>query len=323
MNFNEHIEEHWKVDDKEWMKQRRADWKNIQWQLDRMRSAYVVTDDIKKKDYKYLKCFFLTGRDTQGPATRDLTPVGSVPNFVSRHVSFRSELLLHFWLGADHSQEYFEYLKENMYDDEDIKIDLFESTCIEYRQTVVAYTNNIKYAWNEEEGTTTKNGPIFGDLEPKLLELLVFTPKQEKWLDELIKKPRGANTLSRFERVFTGYFDNPSDPSAGCGFNPNNPVRYMLDEYVRWGFVQNRSYSFDDDWSFKMGIALAFNTIDTPEGRHPVQLEVAKELKQRILDARKGMTVEAQKRLEMVTEYYEKGGFLEDIQLAKEERGLV
>lgn len=323
MDTNKHIEKHWKVDDKEWMKQRRTDWKNIQWQLDRLRAAYVVTDCIKRKDYKYLKSFFLIGRDTQEPATRNLTPVGNVPNYISRHVPFNSALLLHFWLGADHSQEYFEYLKVNMYTSEDTKINLFESACIEYRQTVLAYTNNKKYVWSEEEGTTTKNGPVFGNIESKLLKLLSFTPKQERWLDELIKKARGSNALSSFECVFTGYFENALEPISEQGFNPNNPMRYMLDEYVRWGFIQNRSYSFEDDWCFKMGIALAFNTIDTPEGRHPIQLEVAKELKQRILDEKNSMPLEAQKRLEMVTEYYEKGRFLKDIQLAKEERGLV
>jgi len=56
----------WKVDDKEWMKARRAQWKDVKKSLD---GNFIYLK--KGRDYRHLKSFFLTGKLLEEQARKD------------------------------------------------------------------------------------------------------------------------------------------------------------------------------------------------------------------------------------------------------------
>jgi len=294
----------WKTDNKEWMNNRKKSWKYIQIQLDRLRNGYLL-NRIKKKDYKYFKNYYLTGKDTIK------TPTNIAYRCLGLHgLDHNNELFIQFWLSADHSIECLEYLKKNFF--ESYNDDYFEEACIFYRESTGCYPAFGKYGWNEREGTTQKNGSIFADLEPSMLSFFSYTSEKKVSLDTHINNDYGSTAQSNFEGVFVGYFGGiVEEPEVDCGFNPNNPIKNMIDEYMRWGFPKHRGH--DDCLGFKVAISLIWHVVQTPKGRHPLQLELATDLKQRILNEIDSLSEETQNRFEMAMNYYQSGDFFEYI----------
>lgn len=310
----------WKTDDKDWMKQRRIGWKVIQIQLDRMRDAEFgsMFRHLPKKNYKYLKSYYLTGRDK--PETRKREEL--VHCLAGYDSQLEGDVLLQFWLSADHSKEYLSFLKEYLelefdkrrkaftvesWEEEKLQRSWrYEISSKAYRQTICFYNGTEKYKWEGE--TNEYNGPIFGDLEPEMLNIFALTPKQIQELDERVTNTGGTGLYTdKFENVLTGYFGSKQNKQYSC-FNPHNPIRFLLDEYERWGIPEKRRNT-QDRRPFLASTSLAWHVVDTPEGRHPVQVEVAQELKQRILDIRKKAPNETRERIGNAIKLYETGKF--------------
>lgn len=309
----------WKLDDKNWMKQRRLSWKNIQIQLDRMRTADSnMFGHLPKKNYKYLKNYYLTGRDKlETKKWEDL--VNCLTGYDSQ---YEADVLLQFWLSADHSEKYLIFLKQYLeqefdkrrpsYTTEDWEKEkvkrswIYEKSNKAYRHTISFYNGTEKYKWEGE--TNEYNGPIFGDLEPEMLSLFPLTPKQIKDSDKHLKGNGGTGLYTyTFENVLAGYFGSKQKKQFAC-FNPHNPIRFLLDEYERWGIPEERRDT-QGRRPFLISTALTWYVVDTPEGRHPIQVEVAQELKQRILDIRKSAPNETRERIGNAIKIYETGKF--------------
>jgi len=305
----------WKTDDKEWMKQRRKDWKSIQIQLDRMRdNNHFGFNSLKKKDYKYFKSYFLTGRDTPE------TPLEKMQRclFAYSPINGSSYTLLQFWLCPDHSVETLEYIKNNTYlrSDESYESNnsLFYDSCITYRRTSSCYGGN--YKWTEEGGTTEINGPIFGELEPKMLELFAFSTESVKSFQD--ENYRGKKALySYFETTLLGFLGD-FKPNIGVtvGYNPHNPILNLIDEYMRWGFPKEHEEPFSKGGKTRVHIiayALIMYVVDTPDSRPKKQLEFAKELKQRITVGLPDMSEDANTRWDTAAQFYKDGGLKSDL----------
>ena len=290
----------WKTDDKEWVKERQLKWKDTFSRLERLKAdPGGILRRVKKSDFKFYKNYFLTGRD----APR--TPVNKLNRCLSAYNTYggNANLLMQFWLSADHSHENFLAIKESykILDEREYEYDW---SCQAYRSTVLTgYPSEGKYSWNALEGTTEKNDAVFGLADKIIREYFTISPSLAKMLDEKVIT-KGYTRYENFEGVFIGYFGGIS---AESGFNPNNPIRYLLDEYMRWGFPSDRTRS--DMMAFDIGMPLVWWVADTPEGRHPVQVEVATELRDRLLEARSTLPKEAQARLESTIKRYETGEF--------------
>jgi len=310
----------WKTEDKEWMNERRKCWKNIQIQLDRMKEADGnMFGRLPKKNYKYLKNYYLTGRD-KPEKNKKVELVTCL--MMSYDPAFEADVLLQFWLSADHSEEYLNFLKRYLGQEfdkrkkafteeswEKEKLDRswkYERSCEAYRKTIGFYNGTEKYKWDGE--TNEYNGPIFGDLEPDMLKLFALTPRQITSLDERVTGEGETGIYkTEFENVLKGYFGSKQIKNFSC-FNPNNPIRYLLDEYERWGIPAKR-HDIQDRRPFLASTSLAWHVVDTPEGRHPIQVEVAQELKQRILDIRKLAPNETRERIGNAIKIFETGKF--------------
>ena len=295
----------WQTDDKEWMKQRRKDWKNIQVQLDRLRDSHGDFLGIKKKDYIYFKNYFLTGKATPETSTEEMSYC-----LWNRGGHLRFYMLLQFWFCPDHSIDTLEYIKNNTYlSIEEIKEkrELFESSCFTYRRTYHCYSG--QYRWTEEEGTTPINGPIFGDLEPRMMELFAFSAESIKKFEDINSRDNRNNLIeSAFLKFFREYHPKLGETN---GYNPHNPILYLIDEYVRWGFPRDHgeSFHFDDSpMPHIMAYALIMYVVDTPDGRPEKQVEFAKELKKRITEGLPNMSEEAQTRWDTAVKFYKDGG---------------
>lgn len=294
--------DHWKTDDKEWMKQRRKDWKNIQVQLDRLRDSHGDFLGIKKK---YYKNYFLTGKATPE------TPTEEMSYCLAMHGEYLPfYMLLQFWFCPDHSAETLDYIKNNTYlraEEAHKKHDLFESACFTYRRTYHCYSG--KYRWTEEEGTTETNGPIFGDIEPKMMALFAFSQDSIKKFEDINSRDNRNNLIeSAFWKFFREYHPKLGETD---GYNPHNPILFLIDEYVRWGFPRDHGVLFNRGGRPHRCIvayALIMYVVDTPDGRPEKQVEFAKELKRRITEGLPNMSEEAQIRWATAVNFYKEGG---------------
>lgn len=300
----------WETDDKEWMKARRAGWKETLRGLNQL--CGTVVSGVKKKDFKYLKNYYLTGKDI--PDRKNEDQWGSLYH-LDRDYSVG--LLLHYWLSADHSQETFDYLNERRHRNKsaDDKYENFDRGCMVLRESMLSYPSMLsKVTPLKDDRIMIENNipspykdcpAIFGELQPKLAKLFTYSEQKQKEFDKYIAMGKGYGFLyNSYELVLPGYFGMQSMYRAS--FNPNNPVRYFLAEYMRWGFV-NEGDPRELEERIK-SISACWYVVDTPDGRHPLQLEVAKELKQRILDEK--LTKVVQKRLDAGIKQFESGEVL-------------
>lgn len=294
----------WKTDDKEWMKQRRKDWKSILLQLNRLHDTHGDFNSIKKKNFTFFKNYFLTGKATPE------TSIEEMPYCLWNRDYLPFYMLLQLWFCPDHSAETLDYIKNNTYlrgEEVHKKHDLFESACFTYRRTYHCYSG--KYRWTEEEGTTETNGPIFGDLEPRMMGLFAFNPDSIKKFEDINSRDNRNNLIeSAFWEFFRDYHPKLGETN---GYNPHNPILFLIDEYVRWGFPRDHGDSFYFDNSpmpHIIAYALIMYVVDTPDGRPIKQLEFSKELKQRITDGLPSMSGEAQTRWETAEKFYKDGG---------------
>jgi len=286
-----------------------------------MRDAEVgsMFNHLPKKNFRYLKNYFLTGRDKA-----ERKKIEELVLCLSGYDSqYEADVLLQFWLSADHSKQYLSFLKDFLVQEfitkkkhrltpedwEKEKIEcswLYEKSSKAYRKTIGHYNGTEKYKWEGE--TNVLNGPIFGDLEPEMLDLFALTTRQKNDLDDRVQGSGGTGLYKNtFEYVLAGYFGSTQEKNSAC-FNPHNPIRYMLDEYERWGIPAKR-HNKQDRRPFLASTSLAWHVVDTPEGRHPIQVEVAQELKQRILDIRKLAPNETRERIGNAIKIFETGKF--------------
>jgi len=303
--MHEKFSSHWKTNDKEWMKQRRKDWKNILLQLNRLHDTHGDFISIRKKDFSYFKNYFITGRATQE------TPIEEMSYCLAMHGEHLPfYILLQLWFCPDHSAETLEYLKNNTYlrvKDTQKENEFFEDACFTYRRTYHCYGG--QYRWTEEEGETTINGPIFGDLEPKMMELFAFSPDSIKKFEDINSRDNRNNLI---EFAIWDFLDE-YHPKRGenNGYNPYNPILNLIDEYVRWGFPRDHGELFNRGGTPNpciIAYATILYAVDTPDGRPKKQLEFAKELKQRITDALPKLSEEANTRWDTAVKFYKEGG---------------
>ncbi len=94
----------WKVDDKQWMKERKAKWKDIKKRLP------LVTWFLRKEDLEQLKNYFLYGHGEHPAPPREKWELyrynPDCPLTVEAPVIFEC------WLSADQSDEYFKRVLE-------------------------------------------------------------------------------------------------------------------------------------------------------------------------------------------------------------------
>ena len=182
----------WKVDDKEWVKQRREGWKNIKQSLDLIKETRV--SDIKKKDYKYFKNYYLTGRDD--PKTK----LVGLSNCLRK---YSANMLVQFWLTADHSEKTLSFMKEveeyqeydkrpTGYSDERWRKkqlnrnSFFDTSCVAYRYSIECYRGDPTVKWSIDNDI----GPIFGELEPRLKNLFSIREELKNSWDIKVQKEK-------------------------------------------------------------------------------------------------------------------------------------
>ncbi|WP_299871371.1 hypothetical protein [uncultured Cocleimonas sp.] len=301
----------WKVDDKEWVKARRKQWLEIKNSLDQI----AAFDGILKKDYKALKQYFLTGYSE--PITQDEMAeweYNMQPCCLeqSHNRNIWGEGLYTFWLSPDHSPENWERIKcAKIYKfrhnsaknhPESNESDWFERSCVFLRNTTKYYPKKEAYQTKGSATFKFRFSPynnceaLFGD---ELQEFLANVLKVEE-TDECLPiylRPHERFFYADFESILIYYL-------RGDEFNPSNPIRYFVDEYIKWGFDKTTEEFMTPEANL---VALAWHVVDTPEGRHPVQLQVANELKQGILDGQDRWSSFTKKSIEEGIAMFESG----------------
>lgn len=311
----------WKTNDPEWMKTRKKEWLQIKNKFDQFPEGF------KKKNLKFVRSYFLTGL-IDGDWSNDQIALAmrtyNQPRSVVPYVGTRSGLLVSFWLSPDHSQENWERIKcvycyslskrESTVAPVDFRS--YHDTCVHFRDTARLYDNvETTYEKRHHYAKFTSHrdsDSIFGETLDKFFfkELKIVIREDGRLLNN---SSIATLQLGRLASVLQGYL-------SGTNFNPNNPIKYFIKEYVKWGLPQSKHVDFYWGTESKV-VTFCWHVLNTPKGRHPMQLSVAQELKEEILKVKDTLSEEVQEIIDQGISIFESGN-IEDYFL-KEEPGIL
>ena len=299
----------WKTDDPEWMKARKKEWLKI-------KNKFNQFIHFEKKNLKFIRSYFLTGLtgDTwlTDKATQALKTFNQ-PRSVSPYFS-NVGLLVAFWMSPDHSQENWNRIKcvycydllKKEENEAPINYESYHGACLGFRRMCEQYEQvEVLFDWDNGVPrydcifTPHKDcDSIFGEkLDLFYLKELRIEPKEDG-------NPQ-YGSVNQFHYVYftallQGYL-------SGCNFNPNNPIKYFVKEYIKWGLPNEEYIDYPFFSTLPKVVAFCWNIIDTPEGRHPIQLAVAQELKEEILKVKDSLDAGTQKMINRGTDIFESG----------------
>ncbi len=256
----------WKVDDKAWMKARRAQWKEVKKSLDE--TFYYLK---KGRDYRHLKSFFLTGRLSEEQARKDFWQFN--PETPLRGIE--TSVMLECWLTADQRPENWEAIQRKN------PLDLYWDSRHRFREMFAKYP---------------ETGTIFGGLEKRLYEF--FTPtrcrfedyKDMPHMEEESFDGLGSQVFTQIGRGLLHLFgDQPRDleeieKTGKSKFrqpNVNCLAQYALHEWVESIPPAWRRYEKKGINHFKFLVRLvklATLISRLPDEHNPVQVAVANEM---------------------------------------------
>ncbi len=241
----------WNTNDKDWMKQRREKWKNIQPRIKLLLS-------IEKEEKKVLKKYFLTGEeDEQYPITK----MACGP-------------LLEMWLHPDQSEEHWRQMKEeNRYWDEGAVRFSEEQANRRWGASRGEFFNMAKGI----EQRVPEGESFFDGLEERLCRWFKFdTLNREdwpEWSDEVYLKECKKNL--RKVRGFDNYLKNPNP-------NPYDITRYQVPIW-REAMI----HAFEEDYlGLEWMIEYLCAVLKEPEKCHELVVDFANQLEAAIADPR-------------------------------------
>ena len=299
----------WKTDDKEWMKARKKEWLKI-------KSKFNQFIHFEKKNLKFVRNYFLTGLTGDTWLTEEGTQSLKTFNQPQSIDSYFNNigLLVAFWLSPDHSKENWERIKcvycYDLLKKEDKVMPImyknyhgaclgFRRMCEQYEQVEILFEYINKKPVYDCKFTPHKDcDSIFGD------RLDLFFLKELKIeLEENGQPQYGSVNQFHYKSLLSilqGYL-------SGTDFNPNNPVKYFIKEYIQWGLPKEEYSDVPFFDTLPKVVAFCWNVIDTPENRHPTQLAVAQELKEEILKVKDSLDEGTQKMIERGIDIFESG----------------
>ncbi len=299
----------WKTDDPEWVKTRKKEWLQIKNKFDQ------YPEGFKKKNLKFVRSYFLTGLVENDWASDEVVlamRTHNQPLSIIPYVGRVDGLLVSFWLSPDHSQENWERIKcvycYDLWEREGIEAPInysyYHGACLRFREMTQLYDNietTYKKKHHHAKFTSYRNcDSIFGET---LDQFFLKELKIELTDNDLPYYGSVANfRFSHLASVLQGYL-------SGTDFNPNSPIKYFIKEYVKWGLPETRKEFY---WGTESKVVtFCWYILDTPEGRHPTQLSVARELKEEILKVKDTLPEEAQKVIDQGISIFQSGNIEE------------
>jgi len=307
----------WKIDDQDWVKKRRATWSQIQDSV-----IFFCSPMRNKKSMKLIREYYLTGQISSEKLLFSMID----PDDYSFRMPFdfensESHMLLQFWLSPDHSEEnflrirdshYYYYLfNNNNFKEPHKNIEwVMNQFCRGYHASCWKVRGVCSYFTIEKQD----KGPFFGGIEEKLLSYFkVLDPSctkdwkvdenyscSEKWALKQ-RKDDWSRLFSRLTDSLIGFLGGGGQ--VGNVFNPNNHIRFLIDDYIKWAFLYNSKY-INISFQLSSMVAILKNVLITPQGRHPIQMEVAKKLEQGLLVDQIGFSYEAKLAIAMGVEVF-------------------
>lgn len=297
----------WKTDDPEWMKARKKEWLIIKSKINQF-------THFQKKNLKFVRSYYLTGITGDAWLTDEATQslkTFNQPESISLYFN-NVGLLAAFWLSPDHSQENWERIKcvycynllEKKGNEAPIHYEYYHGACLGFRRMCEQYAQtDILLEWDGKvpryEGIFTPHkdcDSIFGEV------LDLFFLKELKIEVNENGHPQYSSVnqfrFSSLSLIFLEYL-------SSINFNPNNPIKYFIKEYIKWGLpvdYQSNVIFFD---TLPKIVAFCWNVVDTPEARHPTQLAVAQELKEEIIKVKDSLEEDKQKMIDRGIDIFE------------------
>ncbi len=297
----------WKTDDPEWVKARKKEWLSIKGKFN------YFPEGFQKKNLKFIRSYFLTGLVEADWASDEVAialRTHNQPLSIVRYIGSSPEgLLISFWLSPDHSQENWERIKcvycydlwEREGKEAPINYSDYHGACLFFRDMTRFYqvieTSYEKKRWYAEFTDHKDCGSIFGETLDQffLKELKIERADNGRLHYGTIANFRFSNLASILNRFL-----------SGLDFNPNNPIKYFIKDYVQFGLPETRLNEHSWGNESKL-VTFCWHVVETPEGRHPTQLVVARELKEEILKVKNFLPEDAQKMIDQGISIFESG----------------
>lgn len=274
----------WPTDDLEWMKQRKKQWPAIKRKILQIHKG---TNAINKKKIPELRNYYLSGAQP-------------FPNQQPYPLSGGDyHLIFSFWLCPVHTKETWNTVKtlDFINNDEETEPTIsYHLTPRMLRQTVRCYSGTEE----DRKGKTIydlKISPYQGSdaiFEPEVMDVLLeaLPLKISKRIPERLFRatPIGLNTLLDYLGGGDAQF---------AEFNPNNPLKYWIDEIVEFDLKKYLP-------NYKL-VALIWHVCANQDEYHPLQVKLATALQEGVLALKPSMDEESQVAIDQAIELAKEG----------------
>jgi len=237
----------WKTDDKAWMKERRAGWKDIKNTIDQLTS-------VRGRDKKFLKTFYLTGEINIDEMRKVFGRRWTDPD--KPFLPMEASILYECWLTADQSDDNWNRIKESY---EERRSRAMYDSCREFLGTLDYYP---------------ESGALFGGLEERLYHFLCPTRCRPEDYPHLNREQYISAAWGVYGKTKMALIEFLKSESP----NPNNFVRYRLSEWrdsIAPTFVKIPKELLD---ALHQIVKPAHNIINNPTAYSDVVVDVAKEV---------------------------------------------
>ncbi len=268
----------WHTDDKAWVKARQKKWKVIKSKLDQLH-RFIGVD---KERYKSYKSYFMTGYSEA--ITEEEIKDWKYNKQPLCILGLGPTALFAFWLSPDHSQENWNRIKcASVYsvirnnDERHGQWDWYKEASSLFRKSAYCYEQIESYSIKSRTAERCRLSPyyncdsIFDGLEEFLFNNLPVELNKDGSLDTINYGDPGGGDVS----MYFCYL-------RGDEFNPHNPRRYFVDDFIKWGFITDRPQNPHDDSRAQL-VAMAWHIVANPVDYHPLQVEVARKIKAGIM----------------------------------------
>jgi len=281
----------WPIDDLEWMKQRKKQWPAIKRKILQIHKG---TDAVNKKKIPELRNYYLSGAQPF-PNQQPYPLAGG-----DYHLIFA------FWLCPVHTKETWKTVKILNF----VNNRFGKQSEISYHLTPRILRQTVRcYPGTEEDrkGKTIydlKISPYQGSdaiFEPEVMDVLLeeLPLKISKRVPERLfsATPIGLNTLLDYLGGGNAQF---------AEFNPNNPLKYWIDEIVALDlrkFVELEEYARQR----KVFISLIWHICSNQDEHHLLQVKVATALKEGVVALKPSLDEESQAAIDQSIELAKEG----------------
>jgi len=276
----------WPVDDPEWMKQRKKQWPAIKAKILQIHKG-VGRDAVNKKKIPELKNYYISGAQPF-PNQQPYPLAGGYYH-----------LIFAFWLCPVHTKETWKIVKIFDFINND---DETEATITYHVTPTWLRKTSWCYPGTEEDS----KGKTIYDLKisPSQGCEAIFEPEAMDILLEVLPLKISKRIPKRFYSGTSIGVNTLCDYLGGgnaqeAEFNPNNPLKYWIDEIVE---LDLKKYLLDKEF-----VALIWHVCENQDAHHPLQVKLATALKEGVLALKPSADEKTQASIEKAIELGKEG----------------